>query len=227
MAKRGFTLTEMMLVVGLASMVLAAAVSLYAFTMVRLAQGTSRYAVRDQVRKVLDEVEAVVRDSVNVQFISSAQKPGLKCTLAAESKRSSLVIESQASKIVNEATPVGVTKRGIEKHGTGRRVWFYQCGAGGNFGSAGNTLFRAERNDDTSPSGSDTIPNFTTYYGTGAGQLSLITDFTFSLDPTNKTVYVTVTARSLWQAERSGTGTERGSQSFTESRIIGWRNWFQ
>src|SRR6185503_10292370 len=106
------------------SIVLGVTISLYVFSMTRLAQGTSRFATEDQARKLLDEIEAVVRDSISVSVVTSGSNQGIKCVLAQQSKKSATVLSTD-SKVSGSADPIGVTKRGYDKHGSGKRVWFY------------------------------------------------------------------------------------------------------
>jgi prepilin-type N-terminal cleavage/methylation domain-containing protein len=87
MAKRAFTMVELLFVVALTSLVLGATVGLYGFTMTRLAQGAARFSTEDQARKILDEIEAVVRDSSSVTLVSSGGQTGLAPTGKRERKR--------------------------------------------------------------------------------------------------------------------------------------------
>lgn len=227
MAKRAFTVIELLLAVSLTGMVLGITVATYAFTVTRLAQSTARFTSTDQVRKVLDEVEEVVRDSVHVTVVSSAQKPALKCILAQNSTRKSVLDPALITSVDRKAPPVGVTKRGIDRHGYGTRVWFYLGDATGNFGTDGPFLWRAERPDDSNPTGADCVQSWTYYYGSGQTRFPVLTDFTFSLDAANRTVHLTAIGRSLWRDERSGSAGETDSQTFAESRSVSWRHWFR
>lgn len=227
MAKRGFTIIELLLAVSLTGIVMGVTVATYAFTVTRLAQSTARYSSADQVRKVLDEVENVVRDSVSVTVVSSAQNPGLKCTLAQDSKKYNTVAAAKELTEERLATPIAVTKRGFDRHGTGKRVWFYLAGPTGDFGTAGNFLWRAERNDDSNPTSADRDLNWSNYYGSANGRFPLLTSFTFNIDAVNWAASVTATARSLWRDERSGSGAEADAQTFAETRSVSWRHWFK
>jgi prepilin-type N-terminal cleavage/methylation domain-containing protein len=226
MAKRGFSIVELMIVVILSALVLGVTVSLYGFSMTRLAQGSSRFSTEDQARKLLDEIESVLRDSVSVSTVTSGSVTGLKCVLAQQSNRSAS-ITSTSSKLASSADPIGVTKRGYDKHGTGKRVWFYMGSSTGAFGTSGTTCWRAERNDDTNPTTTDVIANFTNFTGSSNQRFPLVTSISFSIDSTNKTATVTVASRMLWRDERTGSATEKQSQTFTETRTIGWRHWFK
>src|ERR1051325_8276046 len=104
MAKRGFSLVELMIVVILSALVLGVTVSLYGFSMTRLAQGSSRFTTEDQARKLLDEIESVVRDSVSVSTVTSGSVTGLKCVLAQQSSRSASIIAT-SSKVTSSAVP--------------------------------------------------------------------------------------------------------------------------
>ena len=226
MDKRGFSLVELLIVVTLSALVLGVTVSLYGFSMTRLAQNGSRYATEDQARKLLDEMESVVRDSTNVSIVTSGTNTGLKCTLAQQSFRSA-TSTSTGSKVTASADPIGVTKRGFDKHGTGKRIWFYMAASPGAFGTSGTNYYRAERNDDSNPTATDVVTNFTTYSGSTSQRFPLVTSMAYTLDSTNKTVSLTVTARSLWRDERTGSTGDKQSQTFTETRTIGWRHWFK
>jgi type II secretory pathway pseudopilin PulG len=227
MAKRAFTMVELLFVVALTSLVLGATVGLYGFTMTRLAQGAARFSTEDQARKILDEIEAVVRDSSSVTLVSSGGQTGLRCTLAQASHRPANVKGSADARVSKTADPVGVTRRAWDKHGSGRRVWFYTAGATGDFGTAGTHVWRAERNDDGNPTAADVVSGWSNYYGSTSKRFPLVTAITFSVDLNNRTATATVTARSLWRDERSGNAADKDSQSFTESRTIVWRHWFR
>lgn len=227
MAKRAFTLIELLLAVALTGMVLGVTVATYAFTVTRLAQTTARFTSTDQVRKVLDEVEDVVRDSVSVTVVSTAQNPGLKCILAADSKKAADAAASRLLASDRLANPIAVSKRGFERHGSGKRVWFYMGDASGNFGTAGSYLWRAERNDDSNPTAADRVLGWSNYYASGGSRFPVLAGFTFSLDAVNRNVSMTAIGRSLWRDERTGTGSDGDSQTFTESRTVSWRHWFK
>ena len=228
MAKRAFSLVELLFVVALTGIVMGVTVSLYSYTMTRLAQGTARFATENQARSLVDEIEIVVRDSVAVTVVSSGGYPGLRCTLAGTSKRtvasSATGTESRNSKT---ADPVATTKRGYDKHTYGKRVWFYMAGPTGNFGTAGTYIWRAEKNDDTVTTSADVSPNWASFYGNAAQRFPLVVSLRFAVDATNSVATVSASSRQLWRDERTGTGSETESQVFTETRSIGWRHWFK
>lgn len=227
MVKRAFTLVELVFSVSLTGIVLGITVSIYAFTVTRLAQGTARFSSSDQVRKVLDEVEDVVRDSVSVTIVSSAQSPGLKCVLAQDSRRHESAASSKELRVDRAAVPIAVTKRGLDRHGSGKRVWFYMGDATGGFGTAGTTLWRAERNDDSNPTSADRVMGWSNYYGSSQSRFPLLTSFSFTLDAPNRSVAITAVGRSLWRDERTGTGADGATQTFSETRAVSWRHWFK
>lgn len=227
MARRGFSLIELLFVVAISALVLGVTVSLYSFSLTRLAQGTANFATEDQARKLLDEIEAIVRDSISVTVVSGASNSGLKCTLAQLSQKAETAVDLTGSKTSKSADPIGVTKRGLDKHGMGKRIWFFLGNSVGSFGSAGSTVWRAERSDDSNPTSSDLVHSFTTYSGTSTKRFPLLTTLTYSVDAANRTVTITASARSLWRDERSGDASETASQTFTETRTIGWRHWFK
>jgi prepilin-type N-terminal cleavage/methylation domain-containing protein len=228
MAKRAFSLVELLFVVALTGIVMGVTVSLYGYTMTRLAAGTARFTTENQARSLVDEIEIVVRDSVTVTVVSSGGNTGLRCTLAGTSKRTTASAgtgtESRNSKT---ADPVSTTKRGYDKHTLGKRVWFYMAGPTGNFGTAGTYVWRAERNDDTVPTSADISPNWASFYGNSARRFPLIVSLNFAVDTTNFVATITAVSRQLWRDERTGTGAEKESQLFTETRSVGWRHWFK
>ncbi len=227
MAKRAFSIVELLVVVSLTAMTIGITVALYGYSVNRLAQATSRFAAVDQVRKLHDEIDAVVRDSVAASTVATGSGTALKCLLAYESKRASNVTTGSESKTSLSAKPVSVTKRGYEKHGAGKRVWFFLADSSGAFGSTGTTLWRAERNDDSTPTVLDVVSSWRFYPGTTNPRFNLVTSLGFVVNTSTRTVTTTVGARSLWRDERTGTAAEKDSQSFTEARTTGWRHWFQ
>jgi len=226
--RRAFSLVELLFVVALTGIVMGVTVSLYGYTMTRLAQGTARFTTENQARSLVDEIEIVVRDSVNVTIVSSGGNTGLRCTLAGTSKRtvasSASGTESRNSKT---ADPVSTTKRGWDRHTLGKRVWFYRAGATGNFGTPGTYIWRAERNDDSVPTTADISPNWASFYGNTSQRFPLVVSLSFAVDSTNSVAAITASSRQLWRDERTGTGSEKESQLFTESRTVGWRHWFK
>lgn len=228
MVKRAFSLVELLFVVALTGIVMGVTVSLYGYTMTRLAQGTARYTTENQARALVDEIEAVVRDSVTVTVVSSGGQAGLRCTLAATSRRTAASDGSGTeSRTTKTADPISTTKRGFDKHSSGKRVWFYMAGANGNFGTAGTYVWRAEKNDDTIPTTADITPNWASFYGATSQRFPLITSLTFAVDTVNAVATVNASSRSLWRDERTGTAGDKDAQTFTETRSIGWRHWFK
>lgn len=228
MVKRAFSLVELLFVVAMTGIVMGVTVSLYSYTMTRLAQGTARFTTENQARALVDEIEIVIRDSVGVTVVSSGGYSGLRCTLAGTSKRTAATdatgTESRNSKT---ADPVSTTKRGYDRHTLGKRVWFYMAGPTGNFGSPGTYVWRAEKNDDTIPTSADVTPNWASHYGHTSQRFPLIVSLTFAVDTVNSVASVSASSRSLWRDERTGTGSDKEVQVFTETRSVGWRHWFK
>src|SRR5687768_13090603 len=112
MVKRAFSLIELLFVVAMTGIVMGVTVSLYGYTMTRLAQGTARFTTENQARSLVDEIEIVVRDSVSVTIVSSGGNPGLRCTLAASSKRTTAASATGTeSRNTKTADPDSTTKR--------------------------------------------------------------------------------------------------------------------
>jgi prepilin-type N-terminal cleavage/methylation domain-containing protein len=228
MVKRGFSLVELLFVVAVSTLVMGVTVSLYGYSMTRLAQGAARFSTENQACMLLDEIDMVVQDSVAVAVIGTANGPALRCTLAQTSAKVAEADGSGSDAARSKtAEPISTTKRGFAKHGIGKRVWFYRAGSTGTFGSVGTYVWRAERNDDSNPTPADLTNNWSGYYGTTQQRFPLVTGMTFTVDLTNCIVNATVTSRSLWRDERTGDTGDRASQTFTESRSIGWRHWFR
>lgn len=224
MAKRAFSIVELLVVISLSAMVIGATVTLYGYTVNRLAIATSRFAALDQVRKLHGDIEDVVRDSVSTSTVASVSGTALKCILAANSQRAS---SSPSLKKSQLAPPVSVAKRGYERFGSGTRVWFYFAGTSGTFNTVGTTLFRAERSDDSPPTATDVVAAWRFHPGTTTPRFDLITTLTFSVNTTTRTVSTTIAARALWRDERSGLASDKSSQTFTEMRTTGWRHWLR
>lgn len=227
MARRGFSLIELMLVITLTALTIGVTVSLYGYSVNRLSQATARYASVDQVRKLQDEIASVIRDSVAATVVNTANGPALRCTLAFESKKGTTSTGGATNKVADTAEPIAVTRRGYEKHGSGKRIWFYLADGNGTFGSIGTHAWRAERTDDSTPTPGDLVTSWRNHPGTSNPRFDLITSVGFVVNSTLRTVAVTVAGRSLWRDERTGSTSDKASQAFSETRTTGWRNWFQ
>ena len=209
----------MALVLTLTAMVLGVMATLYGFAMSRLAHATATFATTSDAVWAADVIEATVRDSSSCSIVSVSGRSCLKCVLPlTETDRDS-------DGFADRYNPLGVTRRGWEKWGnSGKRIWFYQGSEAGTPSSTGTILFRAKRSDDTTPSGSD-IDNEFTYATDARLRRPLISNFTASVNSSNRTVTFTISTSSLTRDERSH-GTESSNNYYThsETRTVAWRN---
>jgi type II secretory pathway pseudopilin PulG len=214
----GFSLAEMLLVTALTAIVLGTVVSLYSFTMTRAARSVSKFTVADQANRAADVMADTVRNAVSCSLVASGNT-GLRCLMP------EVGTDTTGDGYLDQFRPKGVSRRGIEKYGAGKRVWFYRSSTGA-YASTGTILRRAERSDDALPVGGDVDPLFTFYQNTQQNY-PLVTNVQWSVDAAKHEVTITVTASSVFYKEAATPGGTPSSdtETFVAKRTVKWRNW--
>jgi type II secretory pathway pseudopilin PulG len=220
MRNRGSSLIEMLLVVMLTSVLLATLATLYGFSMGRAARSAARYAALDQANTLADKIEATVQQAVSCSIVTSGGFSGLKCTMPATGQ------DRDGDGYVDRYSPTGVSRRGSEKYGTGKRVWFYPSNSTGSFTALGTIIWRAERADDSLPTSSDGDKTFAYYFDGTTARYNLVSSATFSVDSTNSTATCVITASSQLRSERVGSAADgAGAETVVVTKTMSWRNW--
>jgi hypothetical protein len=220
MVRRGTTIIEMLLVVGLTAMVLGTLALLYAFTFGRVAHATASFAATDQARRSLDQIAKTASQAISCSVVTSGSVSALKCMMPASGT------DTDGDGYLDEYVPSSVSRRGVAKYTPGKRIWFYLSNSDGAFGSSGTILWRAQRSDDCNPASSDADKNWAYYYGSTQQRFGLITSLTPAVDTTAKTTTVTAYATSLIRSD-SEAGAEagsRGTYGVSYTRTVLWRS---
>jgi hypothetical protein len=151
--RRGTTIIEMLLVVGLTAMVIGTLTLLYGFTFSRIAHSTAGFAATDQARKALDEIAGTAAEAIECTVEVSGTNKALKCTMPTSGT------DVDGDGYLDVYIPSTVSRRGLGKYTPGKRIWYYLSNSTGAFTTSGTILWRAQRTDDGTPTGSDADKN--------------------------------------------------------------------
>jgi Tfp pilus assembly protein PilV len=217
---RGFTIIETMLAASLTSVVVATMALAYHYAAVRTSQALATSSVSNQVQSLMGEIDATISKASSVTIVTTGGNTGIRCTMPAS-----------LDTTLNAYTPATVTG-GSPTWGKGKRVWFYTADASGAFTSPGTIVWRAERNDDLTPTAANADASFAYQGGTGGKvRYSLVDGLTWSYDSTNKYVTYTIKASTLTRAERSSptayTSETNSSRTLQVTKNVFLRNWRQ
>jgi type II secretory pathway pseudopilin PulG len=219
---RAFTIIELTLATALTAIIVGALGTVYVFAARESSESTAAASATRQAQMLMAEISDVVSQAVNVQIYSAGGNTGLKCTMPVNG------LDTDGDGYLDTYTPRAIGKRGYEKYGYGKRIWFYRSGATGAFASLGGIVWRAQRNDDNAPTAFDKDTAWTYYPGVASTRWNLIERMTFALDAPNKTVTVNITGSSLMRADRVGNVAEVAEGQAAKTAIsqnIFWRNW--
>jgi hypothetical protein len=220
MRKRSaFTLVEMALVLTLTTLIIGVLTVLYGYTIERLAHATANFIATDDAFLASNDITDVVRNANTCSTVTLSGVTGLKCTMPSSGS------DKDGDGHLDRWTLTAVSRRGLEKVTTGKRVWFYLGNSTGAFGTTGTILWKAERSDDLNPTTTDAITKYA-YVTSTRLRYPVISSLTLSVNGSAQTVTTTLVAGSLIRAERTP-GSESTSQSYshTETRTTYWRNW--
>ena len=217
--RAGLTLIEMTLVLSLTALVIGVLTALYGFSMERLAHATADFAATDDAFLATDAIASTVKDANSCAAVAVNGVTALKCTMPASGT------DKDGDGWLDSYNVSTVSRRGYEQVGLGMRRWFYLSDSTGAIGNAGTVLWRAQRSDDLNPTTSDIDHKFAYISGTNL-RYPMITALSFSVNSSNQTVTVTLSAGSLTRAARTP-GSEASNQSYTvtQTRTAFWRDW--
>lgn len=223
MGRRGFTLVELMLAAVLTVVVVGTVTLLYGYTFSGISNAATTFATNDQAAHALDTISSTVAQSVSCATVNSGSQTALKCLTPAAGS------DTNGDGYAEDFQPSTTSRRGVERYAPGNRVWFYFSDSTGAFGSAGTTLWRAQRPDDETPTALDADAYWTFYRGSARPRHGLISSLSFVVDATRKTVTITISSSSLLHTERLPASTTAPSQTVTTtlSRTVAWRNFLQ
>ena len=220
--KVGFTLVELLIVIGVSAIVLGALGTLYAYTASQLGDATAELAATDQATSAFGDVEASIRNAVLCETKTLNGITALRCKMPA------VEVDLNGDGIADSYAPNSLDKNGLEKYGLGKRVWYYPSDSTGTFGAVGTTLWRAVVADDKNPVAANLDLAWTFLYGRVASpRFPLVSAFSVTVDAANRLVTVNLTAESADYAERRPAATDSVARR-RDLRILSqvcWRNW--
>ena len=221
-ATRGFTLVELLVVLGVSTIVLGGLGTLYGFTMRQTGGTLAELAAADQSTTAAKTIEWSVRNAVLCETKTKNGVVALRCTLP------SLGVTLNDPQ--NPASYRGATvdKFGRQRYEAGSRVWFYTSNATGVYGTAGTTLWRAVRSDDADATAADRDLAFTYDYArTATPRFPLVTAFTVSVDATTLLVTFGLSAEGVDYAGHVAAASDAASRrrGVTIARQAFWENW--
>jgi type II secretory pathway pseudopilin PulG len=223
MARRGFTLLELLLAAMLTVLVVSTLTLLYGFTFNGVANSATTFATNDQASQVLETVAETASQAISCTTVTSGQQTALKCTMPAAATA------TDADGYPDTFQPSSTSRRGVERYLPGVRIWYYFSDDSGAFGASGTTLWRAKRTDDSPPTAPDADALWTFYGGSGRQRHGLISSLSFGVSGTSDTVTITVASSSLLSTERRPSSGQSPPQTMTVtvSRVVQWRNGLQ
>ncbi|MCB8932597.1 MAG: prepilin-type N-terminal cleavage/methylation domain-containing protein [Fimbriimonadaceae bacterium] len=221
-SRRGFTLVEVMITTALVAVVVGVLASLYFTTFNRMTRGVAEVSAILQAQMLLDRMEVHLAQACDAQLVTFGGVTALKITMPSTGK------DKDGDGVLDSCTPTGVSTRGIAKFNRGKRVWYYMSNATGNFGTPGNLIYQAARNDDANPTGADVVTAFSN--SGGQYRYPLLDSIGFSLDSPVESVTVTVRTSRLYRNESAAgaaAAENRDNYVVTLSRKVCWRNWWK
>lgn len=218
---KGFTFVELLVVIGIGSIVLGALGFLYTFTARQTSGALAEMLSTDQATTAANEIDDVIRNSFVCVERTKNGLSGLRCTLP------SLSVDRDSDGTADSYRPAALDKFGREDFAPGTRVWFYFSDATGAFGTAGPILWRATRNDDSDPIAAGGDADWTYQYGVaGKPRFPLVSAFSVEVDANSKLVTFTLTAESADYADHKPAASDRAAQrrGLSIVRAVYWEN---
>lgn len=220
--KKGFTLVELLVVIGVASIVLGALGTLYCYVMAQIGDATAEMTATDQATTAFRDMEATVRDAVLCEARTLNGVVALRCKMPNEE------VDLNGDGIAESYAPSSIDKLGLEKYALGKRVWYYLSNSTGTFGSPGSILWRAVVAGDANPGAADRDLAWTFRYGqTNAPRFPLVTTFSVAVNATNRVVTLDLAAESADYADRKASTNDALSRrrGIRLTSGVFWRNW--
>jgi type II secretory pathway pseudopilin PulG len=223
--KRGFTIVEVLLTVGISSLIVGSMALVYGYTMVRTSYAIATTSVSQQVQTLSSEIDSVISQASSTTIITTGGNTGLKCTMPATQ------VDLDADGILDAYQPTSILG-GAPIWGKGKRIWFYTADSTGDFLRPGSVVWRAERSDDLFPTTTTADKSFAYYAGSTTNRrFSLIDQITWVNNTNDKYVTYTLRASTLTRAERSSPtaygGEKNVAQTLTLTKNVFLRNWRQ
>lgn len=218
--KRGATLSEVLIAMGMIVVLMLGATSLYGYCLNRVMAETTRTTVVSQASQLADEIAAVIGNSKSCSLVTSGSITALRCTMPDSG------VDKNGDNIIDRVEPTSVNSSGTETFGTGRYVWFYQSDATGAWGATGKHVWRAKPLTSANPVGGDLDGAWSLYYG-GVSRWKFIDSIAFTVDTTNHCTTFTINASSLNRSESSASSETSTSNNtkVTVSRTVFWRSY--
>lgn len=221
---RGFTMVEVVMASALTVVVVGAMAYMFHFAARTAANVSASANTTFQAQLLANELTRVIRNSVSCSTVTSGSNTGLRCTMPFNGT------DFDGDGYNDSYTPIGVSKRGIEKYGTGKRVWFYMSDSTGLLANTGALVWRAQRNDNSTPVAGDRDTAFPYDRGTTNSRWNTIESVTFSVDSANRTTTFTIVSSQLSRARRTASSADVNSGAgfrTTLTRTVFWGNWHQ
>ena len=219
---RGFTIVELLIVIGVASLVLAGLGTLYCATMRGIGDAAAEMAATDQASTAFADMEFSVRDAV------VCDAPTLNGVVALRCKMPSVPVDLNGDGLPESYAPASLDKYGAERYALGSRVWYYLANATGTFGTTGPILWRAVVADDGNPSSTTLDLNWTFQYGqANAPRFPLVAAFAPTIDATNDLVTLDLTATGVDYASHGASASDASAQQRGVHLVAQafWRHW--
>ena len=220
--KRGFTLVELLVVIGVSSIVLGGLGTLYCYTMGQLGDSLAEMTSTDQATTAFRDMKASVGNAVLCETKVVNGIVALRC------KMPSVEIDLNGDGVADSYAPASLDKKGLERYAVGKRVWYYMADSTGLFGTTGTILWRAVVATDSNPAAADRDLAWTYLYSrTTSPRFPLVTGFAPTVDATNRLVTLDLSAESADYADRKavtsdGAARRRGIRLLSK---VFWRHW--
>jgi prepilin-type N-terminal cleavage/methylation domain-containing protein len=220
--KRGFTLIEVMLATTLTAILIGVTTILYAYTMSRLGHCLSLYASQRETENAMDPIDQTMRLAQTCSEVTANSATTLRCTMPQTCS------DTNNDSIFDTCTPTQINRRGYERYGTGKRVWFYLSDSIGVPVAGGTILTMAVvPSVDSTPSITSVISSFGRYPGQTATMFDLISSYAVSNPSQTRSAQVSITAVSLTRNNTKGSDGEStaSERSAALSRIVYSKEW--
>jgi len=216
MAKRGYTLVETVIAVGLLGIMVAALAVLFGFTAKRSLHTVARFAALRAGAIAARDIEATIANSVGCAKAANGGTDALVCTMPLNGS------DTDGDGTDDAYTPLRISKRGYPRYGSGKRVWYFLGDINGQFGNGGSYLFRAVRNDAANPTIADIDATWSWDYAAGRPKRGPFTAMSLTVDATADTVQYGVTVSSTLRNDQTPANGE-ASQTLVLSGTTHWR----
>lgn len=223
-SKRGFTLVELLFVTAITATIVGALGGLFVFVGTRAAQTMAKNGVLLQAQALSEELDATFSQAQGCRVLPiKTGVNAIKCVLPTTG------VDDDGNGVIDRYEVEWIGPTGREGYGTGKRVWFFMSDLTGTTASSmnsGGVLWRAWRNDDSTPTAADIDREFAYYYNRTVNKWNLIDRVVWSVDPNGSVTY-TIVANKLRRAERQASGADSSAEqeTFSMTRTVVCKNW--